>query len=127
MFKRNGVYFIVTSGATGWSPNQMKYGTATSIAGTWSALSNAGDSTASDTQPAVIIPVQGTSTTSYLYVGDRWAGAWGGIVNESRYVFLPLAFPTNTSMTFTYYDKVTIDTATGSITGSNYSFSASTN
>ena len=26
MFKRNGVYFIVTSGATGWTPNQMKYG-----------------------------------------------------------------------------------------------------
>jgi hypothetical protein len=83
MFKRNGVYFLVTSGATGWAPNQMKYGTATSIAGTWSALSNVGDGTSFDSQPAYIVPVQGTSTTSYLYIGDRWAGAWGGIVNDS--------------------------------------------
>ena len=29
MFKRNGVYFLLTSGATGWSPNQQKYSTAT--------------------------------------------------------------------------------------------------
>lgn len=127
MFKRNGVYFLVTSGATGWAPNQMKYGTATSIAGTWSALSNVGDGTSFDSQPAYIVPVQGTSTTSYLYIGDRWAGAWGGIVNDSRYVFLPISFPSNTSMSLTYYDKLTIDTATGTISGSNYSINSTTN
>ncbi|XXY35165.1 hypothetical protein WMF04_31225 [Sorangium sp. So ce260] len=30
-FKRNGVYFLLTSGATGWDPNQQKYATASSI------------------------------------------------------------------------------------------------
>ena len=37
LFKRNGVYFMLTSGATGWSPNQQQYATATSITGPWSA------------------------------------------------------------------------------------------
>ena len=46
MFKRNGVYFLLTSGATGWAPNQQKYATASSITGTWSALTNVGDGTA---------------------------------------------------------------------------------
>jgi hypothetical protein len=31
IFKRDGVYFLLTSGATGWQPNQAKYATATSI------------------------------------------------------------------------------------------------
>ena len=38
LFKRNGVYFMLTSGATGWNPNQQQYATATSIAGPWTAM-----------------------------------------------------------------------------------------
>ena len=33
LFKRNGVYFLVTSGRSGWKPNQQKYVTATNLAG----------------------------------------------------------------------------------------------
>ncbi|MBX6357241.1 MAG: family 43 glycosylhydrolase, partial [Micromonosporaceae bacterium] len=83
MFKRNGVYFLLTSGATGWSPNQQKYATATSVTGTWSGLQNVGDGTAFGSQTAYVLPVQGSQTTSYLYLGDRWAGAWGGRVYTS--------------------------------------------
>ncbi|MBX6355869.1 MAG: RICIN domain-containing protein, partial [Micromonosporaceae bacterium] len=54
---------------------------------------------------------------SYLYLGDRWAGAWGGRVNDSQYVWLPLQFPTNTTMTMSWSDQVLIDTATGVIQG----------
>ena len=35
----------------------------------------------------------GHATTSYLYLGDRWAGAWGGPVNDSQYVWLPIDVP----------------------------------
>ncbi|MFI7705020.1 RICIN domain-containing protein [Nonomuraea sp. NPDC049480] len=122
MFKRNGVYFLLTSGATGWQPNQAKYATATSITGTWSAWQNAGDSLTYGSQPAFVLPVQGTSGTSYLYMGDRWAGAWGGPVNDSRYVWLPVQFPGNTTMSLTYARELTIDAAAGTITatGSGY-------
>ncbi|POX52217.1 family 43 glycosylhydrolase, partial [Streptomyces sp. Ru72] len=40
LFKRGGVYFMLTSGATGWSPNQQQYATATSLAGPWTAMTN---------------------------------------------------------------------------------------
>jgi hypothetical protein len=117
MFKRNGVYFLLTSAATGWLPNQQKYATATSVAGTWSALTNVGDSTGYASQTAHVLAVQGTSTTSYLYLGDRWAGAWGGGVNDSNYVWLPLTFPSNTSMSMNYYGTLSIDAAAGTIAG----------
>ncbi|MBO3750603.1 RICIN domain-containing protein [Streptosporangiaceae bacterium NEAU-GS5] len=113
MFKRGSVYFLLTSAATGWAPNQQKYATASSVEGTWSGLSNVGDSTAFGSQTAFVLPVG----NAYLYLGDRWAGAWGGPVNDSRYVWLPLQFPTATTMSLAYARDLTIDAAAGTITG----------
>jgi hypothetical protein len=113
LFKRNGVYFMLTSGATGWSPNQQRYATASSVTGPWSALQNAGDGTAYDSQTAYVLPVQGSGGTAYVYLGDRWAGAWGGRVNDSQYVWLPLRFPTATSLAMAWTPQVVIDTAAG--------------
>ncbi|MEQ0558215.1 family 43 glycosylhydrolase [Amycolatopsis sp. NEAU-NG30] len=117
LFKRGGKYFLLTSGATNWQPNQQKYATASSIAGSWTSLSNVGNSTAYGSQTAFVVAVQGTQATSYLYLGDRWAGAWNRPVNESQYVWLPLAFPTATTMTMSWFPRVSIDTATGVVAG----------
>jgi hypothetical protein len=117
MFKRGGTYFLLTSGSTYWSPNQQKYATASSVAGTWSSPRNVGDSTAYGSQTAYVVAVQGSQTTSYLYLGDRWAGAWGRPVNESQYVWLPLLFPTATTMSMNWSPQVSIDTSTGVVAG----------
>jgi hypothetical protein len=117
MFKRGSTYFLLTSAATGWNPNQARYATASSISGPWTGWTNVGDSITFRSQPTFVLPIQGTSTTSYLYLGDRWAGAWGGPVNDSQYVWLPITFPSSTSMSLTWYPSITIDTATGTITG----------
>jgi hypothetical protein len=122
LFKRGGVYFMLTSGATGWDPNQQQYATATNLAGPWTAMTNIGDSTAYGSQTAYVLPVQGTSTTSYLYLGDRWGNSFGGTVNDSRYVWLPLTFPSSTSMSMSWSPEVTIDTATGSISGTSATY-----
>ncbi|MGW0122380.1 RICIN domain-containing protein [Streptomyces sp. NPDC003327] len=119
MFKRNGVYFLLTSGATGWAPNQQKYATATSITGAWSGLKDVGDSTAYRSQTAYVLPVQGTNGTSYLYMGDRWGNSMGGMVNDSLYVWLPLKFPTKTTLSMEYSPRITIDAAAGKVTGMN--------
>ncbi|MFE5912825.1 RICIN domain-containing protein [Streptomyces wedmorensis] len=119
MFKRNGVYFLLTSGATGWAPNQQKYATATSVTGSWSGLKDVGNSTTYRSQTAYVLPVQGTSGTSYLYMGDRWGNSMGGMVQDSQYVWLPLKFPTKTTMTMDYSPKITIDAAAGKVTGMN--------
>lgn len=117
MFKKGDVYFLITSGATSWNPNQAKYATASSIEGTWSNTINFGDSTTYGSQSAYVIPVEGTQTTSYLYLGDRWAGAWSGPVQDSQYVWLPLRFPTGTSLAMDWFDSMNIDTASGVVQG----------
>src|SRR5215510_4627090 len=122
MFKRNGYYFLLTSGATGWSPNQQKYAFSTGVASGWSSLTNVGDGVCYYSQTAYALPIQGSSTTSFLYLGDRWAGAWGGRVNDSTYVWLPLTFSSNTSMSMSWRNTTTIDTATGTLGGANYVF-----
>ncbi|WP_020125367.1 RICIN domain-containing protein [Streptomyces sp. 303MFCol5.2] len=122
LFKRGGVYFMLTSGATGWSPNQQQYATATSLAGPWSAMTNVGDTTAYGSQTAYVLPVQGTSGTSYLYLGDRWGNSFGGTVNDSRYVWLPLTFPTTTSLSMSWSPEVTVDTAAGTVTGTSATY-----
>ncbi|MFJ9540980.1 RICIN domain-containing protein [Streptomyces sp. NPDC101225] len=122
LFKRGGVYFMLTSGATGWSANQQQYATATSLAGPWTAWANVGDSTAYDSQTAYVLPVTGTSGTAYLYLGDRWGNSFGGTVNDSRYVWLPLTFPSATSMTMSWSPEVTVDTAAGTVTGTDATY-----
>ncbi|MEV7339370.1 RICIN domain-containing protein [Streptomyces sp. NPDC093544] len=122
LFKRNGVYFMLTSGATGWNPNQQQYATATSITGPWTAMTNIGDSTAYGSQTAYVLPVQGTSGTSYLYLGDRWGNSFGGTVNDSRYVWLPLTFPTSTTMSMSWSPEVTVDTSAGTISGTSATY-----
>ncbi|WP_055703320.1 RICIN domain-containing protein [Streptomyces silaceus] len=117
LFKRDGIYFLLTSGATGWSPNQQKYATADSPTGTWSDLKDIGDSTAYGSQTAYVLPVQGTSGTSYLYMGDRWGNSMGGNVNDSQYIWLPLSFPDKTTMTMEYFPQIAMDTAAGTVEG----------
>jgi hypothetical protein len=123
MFKRGSTYFLLTSGATGWNPNQARYATAPSISGPWTGWTNTGDSTTFRSQPTYVLPVG----NSFLYMGDRWAGAWSGPVNDSQYVWLPITFPSATSMSLSWYPTVTIDTAAGTVTGNPVTYHRVTN
>lgn len=116
LFKRQGVYFLITSGATGWQPNRAAYQTAPAITGPWTAPVPFGDARTYNSQSTYVLPVTARGRTSWLYMGDQWAPAWGGSVNASAHVWLPLAFPTRTSVEMTGASRITIDTAAGSIT-----------
>jgi hypothetical protein len=118
VFKRNGVYFLVTSGASGWNPNQQRYATTTNFpAGNWSGWQNVGNSDGYRSQTTFVLTVTGSQGTSYMYMGDRWAGAHGGVPNDSTYVWLPLRFPTSTTLAMDWFPQVSIDTATGQVSG----------
>lgn len=108
--KRGDYYFLITSGCTGWEPNQGKYAYSASITGEWSDLFDIGSPTTFDTQPTYILTIQGSETTSYIYVGDRWDPS--NYFNSS-YVFLPLSFDTETSMSLDWASSITIDVQTG--------------
>lgn len=121
LFKRGNYYFLLTSGCTGWSPNQAQYAVSTKLSSGWSGLKNIGDNTTFYSQPAFVIPVQGTNETTYLYTGDRWGGAWNGRVNESMYVWAPLSFPSANTMSMSWANTINIDATAGTISGTiNY-------
>jgi hypothetical protein len=109
MFKQGGRYYIITSAATGWDPNQAQYFSAPAIDGPWTSLTNLGDSTTYDTQSAYVIPVQGTQTTTYIYAGDRWQDP---DLVSSKYIWLPLKI-SGTSLALDYYDTWQLDVTTG--------------
>jgi hypothetical protein len=111
--KKGSYYYLITSGASGWLPNQAMYSTATNINGPWSALQPIGNSSTFYSQSAFILTVQGSSATSYVYVGDRWTPS---ALGDSRYVWLPLNL-NGTTASMDYYDNINIDTATGAVTG----------
>lgn len=113
MFKRGGTYYLLTSGATGWEPNQGKYATATSVQGPWSGLYNFADRLTFDTQPTTVIQVEGSEQTTILYWGDRWKDPTN---SEAKYIVLPLEFHGST-LQMDYYETWKIDMTTGRYSG----------
>jgi hypothetical protein len=112
LFKEQGRYYLITSAATGWDSNQAKYATAMKIAGPWSALQNLGDSTTFDSQSAFVVPVRGSSATTYVYAGDRWQDP---DLASSKYIWLPLKLDKD-RLTLDYYPEWQLNAAAGTWT-----------
>jgi len=110
--KRKGYYFMITSGCTGWAPNQAKYAVAKSIRGPWSELTNIGDATTYHSQSTYILPINGKKESFYLYVGDRWDGKH---YFNSKYIFLPLTFKNDITMELPWKDTCNINVITGTV------------
>jgi beta-xylosidase len=94
MFKRQGRYYLITSGTTGWRPNAGRLAVADRIFGPWKPLGNpcVGPRDQTDTtfssQAACVLPVQG-KPDAFIYVGDRWKPK---DLPSSGYIWLPIAF-----------------------------------
>lgn len=92
LFKYNGKYYIISSGTSGWSPNQAKYAVADDILGEWTEI---GDPCVNDSDRKTFYS-QSTNVINYdkesgklIYMGDRWK-EWD--LGDSRYIWLPLEF-----------------------------------
>ncbi|MEU8403645.1 family 43 glycosylhydrolase [Nonomuraea sp. NPDC048892] len=89
MFKRGNVYFLLTSAATGWNPNQARYATASSISGPWTGWTNVGDGTTFGSQPAYVTidtatgVVSGGGTSLYYRITARGSGKVMDVVGAS--------------------------------------------
>ena len=92
IIKVGGVYYWFSSGLQGWNSTETKYATASSLAGPWSELkvlpTDPRSRDSFNTQHDFIIPVTGSQTTTYLYVGDRYS-QWTR-KGAGRNIFLPL-------------------------------------
>lgn len=92
IFKKDGIYYFMGSGCTGWAPNAARSASAPSIWGPWTELGNPcegeGSQLTFNSQSTFILPVACKANT-FIYMGDRW-NPKNAI--DGRYVWLPIEF-----------------------------------
>ncbi|MBQ0120387.1 MAG: family 43 glycosylhydrolase [Bacteroidales bacterium] len=92
IFKRGGKYYIVSSGCTGWSPNEAEYAVADCITGPYTTINNPCRGKDADKtfygQSTFVLPVQGVEDT-FIMMFDKWNKV---DLIDSRYIWLPIKF-----------------------------------
>ena len=94
IFKRDGRYYIITSGCTGWDPNEAEWAVADQVMGPYTTMGNPCRGEHADktfyAQSTFVLPIVGTN--EYVMMFDRWNKH--DLIN-SRYVWLPIQFDGN--------------------------------
>lgn len=113
LFKYDGTYYLITSGCTGWAPNQARYTVATDLMGEWTIMGDpcVGDTagTTFSTQSTCVFAVD-AEAGQYIYMGDRWHNPdTGGDLSDSRYVWLPVEFGEGQTLSLKAYSDWTLD------------------
>jgi beta-xylosidase len=92
LFKKDGKYFMITSGCTGWRPNAARLHTADKITGAWTEHPNPCIGKDSEItfngQSTFILPVAGEKD-AFIFMADRW-NPKNPI--DGRYIWLPIQF-----------------------------------
>lgn len=112
MFKYQGKYYLMTSGCTGWAPNEAKYYEADTPLGPWKEMGNPcvgeENDTTFRTQSTCIFAVD-AAKGKFVYMGDRWNSS---DQRESRYVLLPVDFGYQYHMTIPNRNEWSIENMT---------------
>ena len=109
IFKRNGKYWMICSGCTGWDPNEARMFSADNIYGPWTKhpspcvgpnakLTFGGQST-------YILPVQGKKD-AYIFMADIWRPRHP---SDARYIWLPIDFKVDGTPVVEWRDSWTLD------------------
>lgn len=110
----HGLYYVMGSQLTGWSPNPNLYATATNLAGPWSAFKNIAPPEVNTygSQSTMLLKVVGSNTTTVIFMGDMWEPStlW-----NSRYLWMPLEIGGG-SMYLPQPQSWTINVASGVVT-----------
>lgn len=96
VFKRDNKFYLISSGCTGWDPNEAEYAMADSLLGEWKTMNNPCRGKDADktfySQSTFVLPVSGKKDT-YIAMFDKWNKT--DLIN-SRYVWLPVTFQSDT-------------------------------
>ncbi|WP_339315103.1 discoidin domain-containing protein [Paenibacillus sp. FSL R10-2734] len=95
IFKQDGVYYMITSGLSGWDPNEAQYRVSTEgMFGPWENKGNPMVNDSRDTfrsQSTFVLPYRDGNGTlvpnKFIFMADRW---YPNNLSDSRYVWLPL-------------------------------------
>ncbi|MBO7139247.1 MAG: family 43 glycosylhydrolase [Prevotella sp.] len=89
IFKRDGTYWMITSGCTGWEPNEARMFSAPSIWGPWTQHPNPCRGPKAEItfggQSTFILPIDG----QYIFMADIWRPRHP---IDARYIWLPIEF-----------------------------------
>lgn len=92
IFKKDGTYWMITSGCTGWDPNEARMFSAPSVWGPWTQHPNPcrgnGAELTFGGQSTYILPVQGQKD-KFIFMADIWRPKHP---IDARYLWLPLQF-----------------------------------
>lgn len=92
IFKRNGTYWMITSGCTGWDPNAARLFSSPAIFGPWTQHPNPcrgeGAELTFGGQSTFIQPIHGKKDV-YLFMADMWRPK---TPIDGRYLWLPIQF-----------------------------------
>ncbi len=92
LFKRNGVYYMIGSGTTGWAPNPARWFTAKNIYGPWTYHGNPcvgeGAEITFGGQSTYVLPVAGKKD-AFIFMADKWIPK---NAIDGRYLWLPITF-----------------------------------
>jgi hypothetical protein len=92
VFKRNGKYYLLGSGCTGWAPNAARWFTANSIWGPWTFHGNPCQGPNAELtfkgQSTYVLPVEGKKD-AFIFMADQWKPE---NAIDGRYLWLPITF-----------------------------------
>lgn len=110
VFKYNGKYYMLSSGCTGWDPNQAELAVADSIMGEWKVIGDPCRGIDADKtfygQSTYVIPVD-AAKGKFIACFDMWKKK---DLADSRYIWLPLLIDDATGeMTIPWMESWTLD------------------
>lgn len=92
LFKKDGMYWMITSGCTGWAPNEARMFSAPSILGPWTKHPNPCRGPKSEItfggQSTYVLPVPGKKD-AFIFMADIWRPKHP---SDARYIWLPIQF-----------------------------------
>ncbi len=92
IFKKDGKYYFIASGCTGWAPNAARSAVADNIFGPWTELGNPTRGENSHvthySQSTYVLPIP-DKPGEFIYCGDRWTPE---NAIDGRYIWLPIGW-----------------------------------
>lgn len=108
IFKKDGIYYMITSGCTGWDPNEARSFKSKSIWGPWETLGNPCVGKDAEltfySQSTYIFPVQ-CKNDQFIFMADRWKP---DNPIDGTYIWLPIIIK-NEKPILKWSDKWTLE------------------
>ena len=109
LFKRNGTYWMITSGCTGWAPNEARMFSAPSIWGPWTQHPNPCIGPKAEItfggQSTFVLPLP-DKKDAYIFMADIWRPEHP---SDARYIWLPIQFKADGTPVIEWKDQWTLE------------------